>query len=67
MKKDLESISKLTLDFSKAEYISSAGLRELLSAHKTMSKKIGRKPTNISEFVREVFDVAGLAGILDIE
>ena len=55
------------LDFAKLDYISSAGLRVLLSAHKAMSKKGGMKVVNANEMVKEVFDVTGFADILDIE
>ena len=57
----------LTLDFSKLEYISSAGLRVLLSAHKVKSTKGGMKVTNVNEIVQEVFEVTGFADILNIE
>ncbi len=57
----------LTLDFSMLDYISSAGLRVLLSAHKTMSAKGGMKVTHVNEIVSEVFDVTGFADILTIE
>ena len=57
----------LILDFSKLDYISSAGLRVLLSAHKMMSAKGGMKVTNVNEIVREVFEVTGFADILTIE
>ncbi|MBR2660694.1 MAG: STAS domain-containing protein [Clostridia bacterium] len=57
----------LILDFSKLDYISSAGLRVLLSAHKAMSAKGGMKVTNVNEIVREVFEVTGFADILTIE
>ena len=63
----LSSAESLTLDFSKLEYISSAGLRVLLSAHKAMSGKGGMKVTNVNEIVQEVFDVTGFADILTIE
>ena len=56
----------LVLDFSRLEYISSAGLRVLLSAHKTMSAKGGMKVTNVNEIVQEVFEVTGFADILTI-
>lgn len=59
--------NELTLDFAGLEYISSAGLRVLLSAHKTMSKKGGMKIVNANEIVMEVFDVTGFADILTIE
>ena len=67
LKDDLGSIDALTLDFSNLDYISSAGLRVLLSAHKAMSGKGGMKVTNVSELVREVFDVTGFSDILVIE
>ena len=60
-------ITELTIDMSKLEYISSAGLRVLLSAHKAMSNKGGMKVTNVNEIVREVFEVTGFADILTIE
>lgn len=67
LKRDLDSATGLTMDFSKLDYISSAGLRVLLSAHKAMSKKEGMKVTNANEIVREVFDVTGFSDIMDIE
>ena len=63
----LDSATGLTMDFSRLDYISSAGLRVLLSAHKAMSRKGGMKVTNVNEVVREVFDITGFADILDIE
>ena len=63
----LDSASELTLDLEKLDYISSAGLRVLLSAHKVMSKKGGMKIVNANEIVSEVFDVTGFADILTIE
>lgn len=66
-KESLNQAETLSLDFSKLDYISSAGLRVLLSAHKIMSKKGGMKITNVNEIVKEVFDVTGFADILTIE
>ena len=63
----MKGAETLTFDFSKLDYISSAGLRVLLSAHKAMSAKGGMKVTNVNEVVREVFDVTGFADILTIE
>lgn len=57
----------LTLDFAKLEYISSAGLRVLLSAHKVMAQKGGMKVIRANEIVMEVFEVTGFADILTIE
>ena len=67
LKQSLEAADSLVLDFGKLDYISSAGLRVLLSAHKTMSPKGGMKVTNVNEIVREVFEVTGFADILTIE
>ena len=67
LNQDLANVESLTLDFSKLEYISSAGLRVLLSAHKIMSAKGGMKVTHVNEIVSEVFEVTGFADILTIE
>ena len=67
LNKSLEGAETLTMDFSKLEYISSAGLRVLLSAHKVMSAKGGMKVTHVNEIVQEVFEVTGFADILTIE
>ena len=63
----LDAVDALTLDLTNLEYISSAGLRVLLAAHKIMSKKGGMKITNVNEIVNEVFDVTGFSDILTIE
>ena len=63
----LPAADSLTFDFAKLEYISSAGLRVLLSAHKALRAKGGLKVKNLNEIVREVFDVTGFADILTIE
>ncbi len=66
LKESLDGAERLILDFSKLDYISSAGLRVLLSAHKMMVGKGGMKVTNVNEIVAEVFEVTGFADILDI-
>ena len=63
----LADAAELTLDLSKLDYISSAGLRVLLTAHKAMLSKGGMKVTNVNEVVLEVFEVTGFADILTIE
>ena len=63
----LDGAEELVFDFTNLEYISSAGLRVLLSAHKKMSGKGGMKIRNINEIVREVFEVTGFTDILTIE
>jgi len=67
MNQALNGVESLVLDFDNLDYISSAGLRVLLAAHKAMSGKGGLKVTNVNEIVREVFDVTGFADILTIE
>ena len=67
LNQNLENAESLTMDFSKLEYISSAGLRVLLSAHKMMSGKGGMKVTHVNEIVSEVFEVTGFADILTID
>ena len=67
LKTTLEGAETLTMDFAKLDYISSAGLRVLLSAHKTMSSRGGMKITHVNEIVKEVFDVTGFSDILTIE
>ena len=65
--KDLSNVNSLTLDFGALDYISSAGLRVLLAAHKVMAGKGGMKVTHVNELVNEVFEVTGFADILTIE
>ena len=67
LRQSYEGADSLTMDFSKLEYISSAGLRVLLSAHKAMSAKGGMTVKNVNEIVREVFEVTGFSDILTIE
>ena len=67
LKDSMDGASELTLDFAKLDYISSAGLRVLLTAHKAMGAKGGMKVTNVNEIVGEVFEVTGFADILTIE
>ena len=49
-----DSVTSLVFDFAKLEYISSAGLRQVISAYKKMAGKDGFKIINVSD---EVFDV----------
>ena len=67
LKASLNGAESLILDFSKLDYISSAGLRVLLYAHKAMSGKGGMKVTNVNEIVQEVFEVTGFADVLTVE
>ena len=64
---DLGDTTKLVLDLKGLEYISSAGLRILLSAQKKMQKIGSMKVTNVCETVMEVLEMTGFADILTIE
>ena len=67
LSRSMPGAQTLTLDFADLAYISSAGLRVLLAAHKAMMPKGGMKVINVNEIVQEVFDVTGFVDILDIE
>ena len=60
-------VKNFILDFKNLEYISSAGLRVLLGAQKTMSQIGSMKIKNVCELVMEVFEMTGFADILNIE
>ena len=63
----LDSVKDLVLDFNGLEYISSAGLRVLLSAQKVMNKKGTMKVLHVNDTIMEIFEVTGFADILSIE
>ena len=67
VKADIEGVDDLTFDFSKLEYISSAGLHVLLSAQMIMNAQGKMKVTGANEIVKEIFDVTGFSDILTIE
>ena len=67
LKSSLDGVTELVFDFDKLEYISSAGLRVLLSAQKIMDKQGKMKILNVSETVMEIFEVTGFADIITIE
>ena len=60
-------VKNFILDFKNIEYISSAGLRVLLSAQKKMQQVGVMKVVNVCELVMEVFEMTGFADILNIE
>ncbi|MBR3539555.1 MAG: STAS domain-containing protein [Eubacterium sp.] len=67
LKSSLDGITELIMDLEKLDYISSAGLRVLLWAQKTMNQNGSMVVKNVSEVVNEVFEVTGFADILTIE
>jgi anti-sigma B factor antagonist len=66
IKSGLDGISELVLDFSDLNYISSAGLRVLLSLQKIMNTQGEMKITGVNEIVNDIFEVTGFSEILTI-
>lgn len=67
LKASLDGIAELVLDFRELAYVSSAGLRVLLFAQKTMNKQGSMVIRNVCETVMEVFEVTGFSDILTVE
>ena len=67
LKSSLDGIEELAMDFTGLDYLSSAGLRVLLSLHKIMMKKGSMKLVNVNEEVCDVFEVTGFDEILTYE
>lgn len=66
-KSSVSGIEKLVLDFAGLDYLSSAGLRVLLAAQKTMNKQGSMVVRNANETIAEIFDITGFCDILTIE
>ena len=62
----LDGIEDLQLDFSELDYISSAGLRVLLSAQKKMNKQGAMSISGVNDTIAEIFEVTGFSDILTI-
>ena len=67
IEKNIEGIKDLTFDFDKLDYISSAGLRVLLTTQKNMSKVGSMKLINVADAIMDVFNITGFSDILTIE
>lgn len=67
LKASLDGMTALIIDMTALDYISSAGLRVLLSAQKTMNKQGEMKVVHVSETIMEIFEVTGFSDILTIE
>lgn len=67
LKAVLPGLTELKLDFEKLEYISSAGLRVLLSTQKVMNRQGTMTLSKVSETIMEIFEVTGFSDILTIE
>ena len=63
----LAGVTELVMDFAKLDYISSAGLRVLLSAQKKMNAQGKMVVKNINDTIKEIFEVTGFCDILTVE
>ena len=66
LQKELDGITDLTFDFDQLDYISSAGLRVLLSTQKKMLKQGEMRIINASPVIMEIFEVTGFSSIIEI-
>ncbi len=67
LKTALKGVTALEMDLSKLEYISSAGLRVLLSTQKVMNRQGSMTVRNVKPEIMDIFDVTGFVDILNIE
>lgn len=67
LKSSLDGVGELVFDMEGLEYLSSAGLRILLGAQKTMNKQGSMKVVQVNEMIMEIFEVTGFVDILTIE
>jgi len=63
----VEGATKLILNLSGTEYISSAGLRVILSLQKTMNVQGSMVLRDVPEDILDILDVTGLTDLLTIE
>lgn len=63
---NIDGVTSITFDFTDLSYISSAGLRSLLSTHKKMIGKGEMTVTNVNDIVSEIFEITGFSDILNI-
>ena len=67
LKQNVSGVEELVLDLAGLEYLSSAGLRVLLSAQKVMNRQGSMVVKNVNEIIMEIFEVTGFVDILTIE
>ena len=67
LKASLDGVTALIIDMAALDYISSAGLRVLLSAQKIMNRQGEMKIVHVNETIMEIFEVTGFSDILTIE
>ncbi len=67
LRREINGVEELTLDFNGLEYLSSAGLRVLLAAQKVMNRQGSMVIRGVNETIQDIFDVTGFSDILTIE
>ncbi len=67
LNQSLDGVTALTLDMGQLAYLSSAGLRVILTAQKRMNKQGSMVVRHVNETIMEVFEVTGFVNILNIE
>ena len=67
LKQNISGVEELVLDLAALEYLSSAGLRVLLSAQKVMNRQGNMVVRNVNEIIMEIFEVTGFVDVLTIE
>ena len=67
MHPDIDNSTEVIFDLEKLAYISSAGLRVLLSAQKIMNKQGEMKLIHVNDIISEIFEVTGFTDILTFE
>ena len=64
---NIDGVTDLTFDLKQLDYLSSAGLRVLMSSQKIMNKQGDMRLINVNEDVMDIFDMTGLTDVFDIE
>ena len=67
LKKSISGVETLIFDFAKLEYLSSAGLRVLLSSQKVMNRQGQMMVKNVNSTIADIFEVTGFSEILTVE
>lgn len=67
LEQSIDGVQELNLDFTALEYLSSAGLRVILSAQKVMNRQGKMVIRHVNETIMDVFEVTGFVDILTIE
>lgn len=66
LKASLDGVKELMIDMERLDYLSSAGLRVLLGAQKTMNKQGSMKVSHVNDTIMEIFEVTGFSDILTV-